>query len=365
MAQLDLIIRGGTVATAGGAVDCDVGIRDGRIAALADEIAGNGAEVIDARGRLVLPGGIDSHCHIAQVSSAGIETTDDFLSGTRSAAAGGTTCIIPFAAQRRGDSLRHTVEAYHARAEGNAIIDYAFHLIISDPTEHVLGQELPALIEDGYTSFKIYMTYDILRLDDRHILEVLSTARRHGAMVMVHAENHDVIGWLTDQLLEASKRAPKYHGVAHAAIAESEATHRAIALSETVGLPILIVHVSGRDAIDEIARARAAACPSTARLARSTCSSPPTTWTGRVSRAPSSCAARRPATPPTKSTYGAVSKPVSSRCSRRTTHPIDTLDPTERRRGGSIRRSTRSPMGCRAWRRGSRSCSQRACGRDG
>ena len=261
MAQLDLIIRGGTVATAGGAVDCDVGIRDGRIAALADEIAGNGAEVIDARGRLVLPGGIDSHCHIAQVSSAGIETTDDFLSGTRSAAAGGTTCIIPFAAQRRGDSLRHTVEAYHARAEGNAIIDYAFHLIISDPTEHVLGQELPALIEDGYTSFKIYMTYDILRLDDRQILEVLSTARRHGAMVMVHAENHDVIGWLTDQLLEASKRAPKYHGVAHAAIAESEATHRAIALSETVGLPILIVHVSGRDAIDEIARARARGLP--------------------------------------------------------------------------------------------------------
>ena len=195
------------------------------------------------------------------MSSAGIETTDDFLSGTRSAAAGGTTCIIPFATQHRGDSLRHTVEAYHARAEGNAIIDYAFHLIISDPTEHVLGQELPALIEDGYTSFKIYMTYDILRLDDRQILEVLSTARRHGAMVMVHAENHDVIGWLTDQLLEASKRAPKYHGVAHAAIAESEATHRAIALSETVGLPILIVHVSGRDAIDEIARARARGLP--------------------------------------------------------------------------------------------------------
>ena len=261
MAKLDLIIRGGTVATAGGAVDCDVGIRDGRIAVLADEIAGDGAEVIDARGKLVLPGGIDSHCHIAQVSSAGIETTDDFLSGSRSAAAGGTTCIIPFAAQRRGDSLRHTVEAYHARAEGNAIIDYAFHMIISDPTEHVLGQELPALIEDGYTSFKIYMTYDSLRLDDRQVLDVLSTARRHGAMVMIHAENHDAIEWLTDKLLEAGKRAPKYHAVAHTAVAESEATHRAITLSEVVGLPILIVHVSGREAIDEIARARTRGLP--------------------------------------------------------------------------------------------------------
>ena len=261
MAKLDLIIRGGTVATTGGAVDCDVGIRDGRIAMLANEIAVDGAEVIDARGRLVLPGGIDSHCHIAQVSSTGIETTDEFLSGTRSAAAGGTTCIIPFAAQHRGDSLRHTVEAYHARAEGNAIIDYAFHMIISDPTEHVKGQELPALIEDGYTSFKIYMTYDILRLDDRQVLDVLSTARRHGAMVMIHAENHDVIEWLTDKLLEAGKRTPKYHAVAHAAIAESEATHRAIALSEIVGLPILIVHVSSREAIDEIARAQARGLP--------------------------------------------------------------------------------------------------------
>ena len=261
MAKLDLIIRGGTVATSGGVVDCDVGICDGRIAWLADEIAGDGAEVIDARSRLVLPGGIDSHCHIAQVSAAGIETTDDFLSGTRSAAAGGTTCIMPFAAQHRGESLRHTVEAYHARAEGNAIIDYGFHLIISDPTKNVLGQELPALIEEGYTSFKIYMTYDILKLDDRQILDVLATARRGGAMVMVHAENHDVIGWLTDKLLEAGKRAPKYHAVAHSEIAEREATHRAIALSETVGLPILIVHVSSREAISEIARAQARGLP--------------------------------------------------------------------------------------------------------
>ncbi len=261
MADLDLVIKGGTVANSGGAVACDVGVRDGRVAVLADDVAANGAEVIDARGKIVMPGGIDSHCHIAQVASSGLETADDFETGTRSAAAGGTTCIVPFAAQRRGESLRQVVETYHARAAGKAIVDYAFHLIVTDPTEQVLGQELPGLIEDGYTSFKIYMTYDALKLDDREILAVLATARRHGAMVMVHAENHDVIGWLTDSLLAAGKSAPRYHAVAHAATAEREATHRAIALSEIVGLPILIVHVSAREAIDEIARARARGLP--------------------------------------------------------------------------------------------------------
>ena len=113
------------------------------------------------------------------------------------------------------------------------------------------------MIEEGYTSFKIYMTYDLLKLNDREILNVLATARSHGAMVMVHAENHDVIGWLTERLLAAGHEAPKYHSAAHTEIAESEATHRAIALAEIVDLPILIVHVSAKEAINEIARARA------------------------------------------------------------------------------------------------------------
>ncbi len=261
MVAYDLIVKSGTVATAADTFRADVGVKDGRIVALADDIDADGARIIDARGKLVLPGGIDIHCHIAQMSSSGLETADDFESGTRSAACGGTTTIIPFAAQHRGQSLRQVVKDYHARAAGKAYVDYAFHLIVTDPTEQVLGQELPALIEDGYTSFKIYMTYEALKLDDREVLEVLATARRHGAMVMVHAENHDVIGWLTDNLLAAGQSAPRYHAVAHAAAAESEATHRAIALSEIVGLPILIVHVSAREAIDEIARARARGLP--------------------------------------------------------------------------------------------------------
>jgi dihydropyrimidinase len=257
MADLELVIKGGTVATAGGVVECDVGLRGGRVAIMADDIAADAAKVIDARGKIVMPGGIDSHCHIAQVSSFGLETADDFESGTRSAAAGGTTCIIPFAVQRRSDSLREKIEAYHGRATGKAIIDYAFHLIITDPTEQVLSTELPELIKEGYTSFKIYMTYDALKVDDFEALEILAVARRHGAMVMVHAENHDIIAWLIKNLLEAGKIQPHYHAMAHAAMAESEATHRIIALAEVIDVPVLIVHVSTQAAIEEIARARA------------------------------------------------------------------------------------------------------------
>jgi len=254
MSEFDLVIRGGHAVTADGTGDFDIGITGGRIAAIGSGL--DGGEVIDASGKLVLPGGIDSHCHIDQFSSSGVVAVDDFHSGSRSAAAGGTTTIIPFAAQYPGDSLRDVVTKYHQRADGKSIIDYAFHLIISDPTDQVLGQELPALIHDGYTSFKIFMTYDQLHLDDRQILDVLATARREGAMVMVHAENFDVIEWLTEKLVAAGNTAPKFHATAHAAVAEREATHRAISLAEIVGVPVLIVHVSGREAMEQIAWAR-------------------------------------------------------------------------------------------------------------
>ena len=247
----DLVIRDGTVVSATDMTRCDVGVVDGKVAALGRDLDG-AAATIDATGKWVLPGGIDSHCHIEQESSMGVWTADDFYSGTLAAACGGTTTIIPFAAQYKGQSLRQVVKDYHARAEPKAVIDYAFHLIVSDPTAPVLGQELPALIKDGYTSFKIYTTYDSLKLDDRQILEVLAVARREGAMVMVHAENHDIIAWLGEKLLAAGNAAPKYHGVAHAAVAEREATHRAISLAEIVDVPLLIVHVSGHEAIEQI-----------------------------------------------------------------------------------------------------------------
>src|SRR6516165_9378769 len=199
MSEYDLVIRNGTVATAADTARCDIGIRDGVIATLGKDLAA-GEREIDASGRLVLPGGVDSHCHIEQRSSAGVVCADDFYSATVSAAFGGTTTVIPFAAQHRGQSLRQVVAEYHEAALPKAVVDYAFHLIISDPSEQVMGQELPALIRDGYTSFKVYMTYDLLQLDDRQMLDILSVARREGAMVMVHAENHDMIQWLADRL---------------------------------------------------------------------------------------------------------------------------------------------------------------------
>jgi len=251
MPDFDLVIRNGTIATAADVFRADLGIVGGRIAAIAARLP-SGAREIDASGRLVLPGGVDAHCHIDQPSATGAVCADDFRSGSISAACGGTTTIIPFAAQLKGQSLRAAVEDYHRRAEGKSVVDYAFHLIISDPTEQVLGQELPALIRDGCTSFKIYMTYDDLKLDDRQTIEVLATARREGAMVMVHAENSDVIGWLTERLESAGKIAPRYHATSRPMPVEREATHRAISLAEIVGVPILLVHVSGREAIDQI-----------------------------------------------------------------------------------------------------------------
>lgn len=251
MANFDCIIRNARCATASDVFEADIGIVDGIITALGKKLSGSENE-IDAGGRWVLPGGIDGHCHFDQPTEDGTVMADDFLSGTRSAACGGTTTVIPFALQRKGQSLREAVEDYHRRAEGKATIDYAFHLIVTDPTPHVLDEELPALIAEGYTSFKIYMTYDELKLADRQIIDVLAVAREEGALVMVHAENADCISWLTERLLRAGKTAPRYHAEARPMLAEREATHRAITFAELVDVPILIVHVSGREAIDQI-----------------------------------------------------------------------------------------------------------------
>ncbi|SDR58869.1 dihydropyrimidinase [Rhizobiales bacterium GAS113] len=251
----DLILRRGTVATASDTFTCDVGIKNGRIAALGHELGG-AADVIDAAGKLILPGGIDGHVHLAQPSGDGIVMADDFESGTRAAAFGGNTTVLPFCLQQRGQSLREALRDYHAKAEGNCYVDVSFHLIVADPTEQVLGQELPALIHDGYTSFKIFMTYEGLALNDREILEVMAVARETGALVMVHAENYDAIRFLTDRLERAGHTAPRFHGTSRPIPVEREATHRAISLAELVDVPIMIVHVSNREAMEEIRRAQ-------------------------------------------------------------------------------------------------------------
>ena len=257
MADLDLLIRGGTLATASDTFEADIAIRDGRIVGLGRDLdLGSAARTIDAGGLLVLPGGVDAHCHIEQMSSGGLMTADDFYSGSVSAAFGGTTTILPFAAQHRGQSLRDVVKEAHERAGPKAVIDYAFHLIVSDPTPQVLGQELPGLIKDGYTSFKVYMTYDQLKIDDGQMLDVMALARAEGAMTMVHAENHDVISWISERLLTAGHVEPRYHAISHPRAAEREASRRAIELAAMVDAPLLIVHVSEAGAARAILEAR-------------------------------------------------------------------------------------------------------------
>lgn len=261
MTRFDTVIRGGTVATAADVFRADIGILDGRIAAIAERL-GDAERSIDATGRLVLPGGIDAHVHIDQVqapglASAGARMADGFLSGTRSAAFGGTTCTLSFAVQHRGASLRAAVEDYHRRAAGNAYLDYSFHLVLADPRSEVLGQELPALVARGHRSLKVYMTYEAMRLSDTQILDVLEVAREQRAVVLVHAENHEIIGWLADRLERRGQTAPRFHATSRPLPVEREATHRALTLGEIAGVPLVIVHVSGAEPLEEIRRARA------------------------------------------------------------------------------------------------------------
>lgn len=251
----DTIIKGGTVVTASDTYRCDIGITAGRITALADSLT-EATEVIDATGLLVMPGGIDSHVHLEQPSGPGIVMADNFETGTRSAAIGGNTTVMPFCLQVKGQSLREALDAYKAKASGNCYTDICLHLIVADPTPQVLGQELPALIAEGYTSIKIFMTYDDLKLNDREILEVLDVARAHNALVMVHCEGYDAIRFLTERLERQGKTAPFYHGPSRPMVVEREATHRAVSFAEIVETEAMIVHVSNRAAMEEIRSAQ-------------------------------------------------------------------------------------------------------------
>ncbi len=255
-AAFDLVIANGTVATASDVFQADLGIKDGTIIAIGRGLS-NAARTIDAADKLVLPGGIDSHVHIAQPSGPGIRMADDFESGTRSALWGGNTCVMPFCLQQKGESLREALKNYHALAEGRCYTDVAFHLILTDPTTAVLGQELPALVADGYTSLKVFMTYENLRLNDAEILGVLDAARRTRALVMVHCENEDAIRYLINEHEARGDVKPRAHASTRPTAVEREATHRAVSLAEVVDVPVVIVHVSNGEAIAEIRAARA------------------------------------------------------------------------------------------------------------
>lgn len=261
----DLLIVNGLVATHDATREVDIAIRGERVAALLErgkQGSVGTSRIIDAEGAYITPGGVDAHVHLQEPQLFGKgSSADTFETGTRSAICGGTTTIVAFAPQQKTeDSLLTTLEATHAKAEGTCYADYSFHLLIANPSEGCLA-EFPELRRRGISSLKIYMTYAALQLNDSQILDVLLAAREHGITTMIHAENNDLILWMTNQLEKRKMFAPKYHATSHPAMAEVEATYRAICLSEFIDAPILLVHISSPVAADHIRTAQSRGLP--------------------------------------------------------------------------------------------------------
>lgn len=253
----DTVIRGGRVVTPRGVLRADLAISEGRIAEVAENISDRAAREIDASGRILMPGGVDTHCHIEQISGAGLMNADTFETATRSAAHGGTTTVVSFAAQHPGQRIGKVVSDYAALAKKGAITDYAFHMIVADTSGGNLAEDIPALIGLGHRSIKIFTTYDKVRLDDKSILDVLDVAKEAGALVCFHAENDGLIRNATEKLLAAGKTAPKYHAQSHPREAEIEAIDRMCRFAEYTGARIMIFHVSTREGAEIVRRARA------------------------------------------------------------------------------------------------------------
>jgi dihydropyrimidinase len=250
----DLVVAGGSVVTPSDVFSADIGIKDGRIAAIGTGLTGD--RTIDAGGLVVLPGGVDSHCHIEQLQPGGGADEETWTTGSTSALAGGTTTVITFSTQFKGHGLTEPLAEYRRRA-GKAMVDYSFHQIITDASDDAIFREVPEIVAAGVRSLKVFLTYDPLHLDDRQFLRVLAAARRTGALVTVHCENYEAIRWRTAALLAAGKSDPKYHAWSRPSMIEREAAHRAIALAEMVDQPIQIFHVSCPEVAEEIARAQA------------------------------------------------------------------------------------------------------------
>ncbi|QCJ42817.1 dihydropyrimidinase [Bacillus sp. S3] len=250
------IIKNGTIVTASDTYQAEILIEDGKVSQIGKNLSALGAEVIDAKGCLVFPGGIDPHTHL-DMPFGGTVTKDDFESGTIAAAFGGTTTVIDFCLTNKGEPLKNAIQTWHDKSREKAVIDYGFHLMISEINENVLN-ELPQVInEEGITSFKVFMAYkNVFQADDETLFRTLVSAKEHGALVMVHAENGDVIDYLTKKALEEGKTEPIYHALTRPPELEGEATGRAAKLTGLANSQLYVVHVSCADAVEKIAEAR-------------------------------------------------------------------------------------------------------------
>jgi dihydropyrimidinase len=254
--QFDTLVVNGTVTTASDSFVADVGVRDGKVVAIGSGLPReNTKRVLEAKGKLVLPGGIDVHTHL-DMPFGGTTSADDFETGTRAALYGGTTTLIDFAIQYKGQTLRTAFDTWMKKAESKAIGDYSFHCIITDLPDARL-EEMNALVSEGVTSFKLFMAYPgVFMLDDASIFKALKTTAKNGAMVCMHAENGGAIDVIVQQALAEGKTAPKYHALTRPVTAEAEATSRAIALAEMAGAPLYIVHLSCNEALEKVREGR-------------------------------------------------------------------------------------------------------------
>ncbi len=254
------LIKNGTVVTAGDTFKADVLIEGEKVVLIGQNLPGDGQEVIDASGLLLLPGGIDVHTHL-DLPFGGTVCSDDFFTGHRAAAFGGTTTHIDFAIQPIGGTLRQGIGEWHHKAEGKACIDYGFHVAITDLRDEVM-EEIPKLIDEGATSLKLFMAYKgLFQVDDTTLFRAMLKAAENGMLIMVHAENGDVIAELVPRLLAEGKTDPKYHALAHPALAEGEATGRAVALAGIAGAPLYVVHMTCEEAVEQLALGRGKGLP--------------------------------------------------------------------------------------------------------
>jgi dihydropyrimidinase len=250
------LVRSGTIVTAADRYDADVLIEDGRITTIGKGLPPQADTVIDAKGKLVMPGGIDVHTHL-DMPFGGTTSADDFESGTIAAAHGGTTTIVDFAIQDFGQGLYPAYEGWMKRAEGRAIIDYAFHMIVRELSDQAAADMDKMTRDDGITSFKLFMAYPgVFMVDDATIFRALLKTRDNGGLICMHAENGGVIDTLVKEALRQGHTAPKYHALTRPTRAEGEATGRALALAEMAGVPIYIVHLSCSDALEKVKQAR-------------------------------------------------------------------------------------------------------------
>src|SRR5215212_6690510 len=249
------LIKNGTIVTAVDQYKGDVLVEDEKITLIGTTLDIAADKSIDATGKYVLPGGIDVHTHM-DMPFGGSTSADDFETGTKAAAFGGTTTIVDFAIQYRGQTLHHAMETWAAKADGKAVIDYGFHMIITELNDQVEG-EMDALVRQGITSFKLFMAYPgVFMLDDGSIFRAMRRTGKNGGTICMHAENGGVIDVLVQRALAAGQTAPKYHALTRPARAEAEATHRAIALAEIADVPIYIVHLSAAEALEMVTEAR-------------------------------------------------------------------------------------------------------------